>query len=331
MAGRGSAWSDPEVLKLTREFVPATDESWRLQTSDDPQAEFFRTMLHGKPDRVNGSRQGTYVCTPGGRLLARGNSRNPRVIEKILREGLAAWQALSEEERARPVPPGIQPEHRFEDFFPADGLALTATHRDWNPDDPGASGGRWNLDHLWISHDEVSTWMRALDGSPDPVPLPKALVDRWVRLHLVDNVRGQEGPFAPEDIERATMTARVEMTRGRRAHLVIEGETRAVSDGVWKLGDNLWKNFKNRPRGVETEILGQAIYDMDRGRFVAFSLVAVGRSWGGSGLNGRSSGGPESSTPLAWRFELSGDRPADRVPPAFIDIYGASWVRLPGS
>ena len=331
MAGRGSAWSDPEVLKLTRQFVAATDESWRLQTSDDPQAQFFRTMIHGKPDRVGGSRQGTYVCTPGGKLLARGNSSNPRVIEKILREGLIAWHALSPEEQRHPVPADLYPKHRFEDSFPADGLALTATHRDGDPSDPTAQGSRWNLDHLWISRGEVLEWWQALEGSKGPVPLPETLVDRWVRLHLVDNVRGQEGPFAPADIERAMMSARIVEVRGGRATIVIEGETRAVSDGVWKLGNNLWKNFKNRPRGIEAELLGRAVFDVAEERFVAFSLVALGQSWGGSGLNGRKSASSGSRSALAWRFELSGDRPADRVPPAFIDIYGASWVELPQS
>ena len=76
---------------------------------------------------------------------------------------------------------------------------------------------------------------------------------------------------------------------------------------------------------METDLLGAATYDRDLDRFVDFRLVAVGASWGGSGLNGRR-GGPEARRPLAWRFTLAGDAPADRVPPAFIDIYDAPWV-----
>ncbi len=331
MAGRRSVWGDPEVQELAGGFVPATDETWRLQTSDDPQARFFRTMVDGSPEPIRGSRQGTYVCTPGGELLARVNSTDPRRIAETLRKGLAAWEALPAEARARPAPASASPAHRFEDSFPADGLVLDAVHRDlegsgdaWVP-----GGGRWNVDHVWFSPDEARGWVPLEDTVGARVDLPRFLRERLARFHLVDNVRGQEGPFAPEDVELSEVASTVVAIEGDRVVLTIEGRTRTVSDGVWKLGENLWKQFPNRPRGVEARLAGGAVFDRTTERFVSFQLVALGESWGGSGLNGRRGAEPDARQPLAWRFTRAGDLPADRVPPAFIDIYGAEWVQPP--
>lgn len=333
MAGRVSVWSDEVNQELAAQFVPATDESYRLQTSDDPQARFFRSMVHGRPDPVGGSRQGTYLCTPGGKLLARANSTNPRRIEALLREGLAAWDALTPAERAAPAPEDARPGHRWEDSFPADGLALTAVHRDLTRDASGAlcaEGGRWNLDHVWFSRDEARAWLPAEPAPGARHELPAALAQRWARFHLVDNVRGQEGPFAPGDVKQADVATTVVAVDGARVTLDIHGQTRAVSTGEWSLGSNLWEKFPNRPRTLEARLAGRAVFDLDARRFVAFELVALGTSWGGSGLNGRKAS-PDASHELGWRFSLAGDTPADRVAPAFIDIYEARWVRGVGA
>lgn len=334
MAGRGSAWSDAVVHELASRCVPATDESWRLQTSDDPEARFFRTMVDDDPAPVAGSRQGTYVCTPGGRLLARGNSTGPRAIEQIIRNGLAAWEALSEGERNAPVPEAARPAHRWEDSFPEDGLVLSAVHRDLEPDPEDATrfraaAGRWNLDHVWFSRDELRGWLPAELRRGATRSVAPGIADRIVRFHLIDNVRGQEGPFAPADIEAVEMLSRVEWVEGSVVTLSIEGRTRAVADGNWRLGENLWERFPNRPRGVETVLFGAARFDRATGRFTEFRMVAVGESWGGSGLNGRRGAADDARFPIAWRFTLAGGAPADRVPPAFINIYGADWVARP--
>src|SRR6185436_13099079 len=47
-----------------------------------------------------------------------------------------------------------------------------------------------------------------------PVPMPRTLVARLVVFHLVDNVRGQVWPWRPQDVSRATFTARVVRANG---------------------------------------------------------------------------------------------------------------------
>jgi len=261
-------------------------------------------------------------------LRARANSTDPRRIETLLREGLAAWEALPADERARPVPAAARPGHRWEDSFPEDGLALTAVHRDLTRDADGelcAEGGRWNLDHVWFSRDEARAWLPERLEVGEQRRLPEPLLERWACFHLVDNVRGQEGPFAPLDVERAEIVSTVVARDARRVTLHIACATRAASTGEWNLGQNPWSKFPNRPRALQAELAGRAVWDTRTERFVAFELVALGTSWGGSGLNGRAAS-MDASHDLGWWFTLAGDAPADRIAPAFIDIYGADWV-----
>jgi len=340
VAGRASVWNDPVVRDLTTAFVPATDESWRLQTSDDRQARAFRMIVDGRPDPVGGSRQGTYVLTPGGELLARGNSTDPRKIEGILRRGLEAWSALADEARSRPVPMDLLPEHRFEESFPEDGLVLEAIIQDRPGVEADARGRRWNIDHAWFSAAEVEAWWKAIEptiGRPRPVPAPPAMLDRLVRYHLVDNARGQEAPFAPEEVREAGLTATVlpeeDASEPGRLRVDLEGRTAAETDGRWRMGRNLWASFNRgeRPRGVETELLGYAEFERETGRVVSFRLIAFGETWGGSGLNGRRHAPTDAEgrlprSPVAWRFVEGGRRGVHRVPPAFIDLYGPPWV-----
>ena len=64
---------------------------------------------------------------------------------------------------------------------PADGLALTAVHRDLTRDDTGAlcaKGGRWNLDHVWFSRDEARAWLPVEPALGVSHVLPQALAER---------------------------------------------------------------------------------------------------------------------------------------------------------
>ena len=66
---------------------------------------------------------------------------------------------------------------------------------------------------------------------------------------------------------------------------------------------------------------GYASYDLGRGAFTAFEMIAVGHRRGYTQNNARSRG-PQEGT-IGFVFTLAEDAPAERVPPAFIDIYDA--------
>ena len=66
------------MIELAQRFVPAADETWRLQRGDDDECRFFQSFADQAHYRgAGGSRQGIYVVTPAGELLASGNILDP--------------------------------------------------------------------------------------------------------------------------------------------------------------------------------------------------------------------------------------------------------------
>ena len=105
----------------------------------------------------------------------------------------------------------------------------------------------------------------------------------------------------------------------------IHGTTKGATDGTWSLGTNDWTPTAKYPRGVTAEIVGRGTFDLASGRFTAMEFVALGERTGRTNLNGRREAdvGPAR---IGWVFELAPERPAERVAPAFVDIYDADWI-----
>jgi hypothetical protein len=129
------------VVKLASELVPATDEVYRLQTGSDPECALFQKVAEqghygGRP---GGSRQGTYVATPSGVLLASINSNDPGRIAAMLRRALARWEKLPRGDRLLAKDPNGQSAslRRAERFYPKDGLVLQVHTRDLPRESPG--------------------------------------------------------------------------------------------------------------------------------------------------------------------------------------------------
>jgi hypothetical protein len=70
-----------------------------------------------------------------------------------------------------------------------------------------------------------------------------------------------------------------------------------------------------REHGLAMRLLGKATFDLAKGRFLTFELVAVGSRWGGTQLNGRR--GDLDAAPIGILFTLAAGSPCERVAPAF--------------
>ena len=133
------------------------------------------------------------------------------------------------------------------------------------------------------------------------------LLERLVRFHLLDNVYALNYTFFPKEaIENARLTAIVDDVESARISLRFEGATRAAIKG-------------DKAIGFAPKLLGKASWSLEQERFTAFELVAVGERWGLGSCNRRSNPKP---APMGIVFTLAGDRPADRLPPAFLSRYG---------
>ena len=320
-------WSDPRLIELADKFVPAADEVWHLQRGSDAECRLFQTMAEvGHYGHRPGTRQGIYVCTPAGLFLASINSLSADAVYATLKTALEKWEKIPNFVRAQRPGMAIEPEHRWEASYPDGGLVLVSANRDLLLSDGqmSAGGDRWNRDHVWFSKDEARAWLGAKPLPGRTHDVPQQLVRRLARFHLVDNVRGQTLPFAEPEVESASLRTKVIERNGNHVRLRISGATSATAEGPWLMGQSNWTPAQEYPRAMATQMFGYADYDLDRSAFTKFDLVAVGRWRGGTENNARRDK-PHSGV-IGFVFTLAPTTPAERVPPAFIDVYDSQWV-----
>ncbi|MDJ0975675.1 MAG: hypothetical protein QNJ98_14530 [Planctomycetota bacterium] len=268
-----------------------------------------------------GTRQGLYVMTANGTLLASSNALSADKALETIQQGLEAWKQT--EPAARTLPKDFDlPRRRWEASYPQGGLVLRTANTDLGPD---ADRNRINRDHAWFTAEEARGWLGADPQPGDTHTVSRVIVDRLACFHLVDNVRGQTLPFAPAEVAASKLTTTVVSREGDAVTFEIEGRTEAETDGTWKLGKNDWTPTTKYPRGLTTTVLGSGTFDLAAKRFTAMEMVAVGERTGRTNLNGRPEGdvGPAA---IGFVLQLAPDKPSARVPPAFIDVYGAEWV-----
>ncbi len=315
------------MRELAASYVPAADEVGRLQRGKDVESRLFQQIAeqgHFAGRTVpSDTRQGIYATAPSGVLLASINTRDARAMAAMLRRGLARWEELAPEERFG-APPEGRPNWRWEARYPEDGLALRVITRDIErpnaPDDWRARA--WNQDFAWFTRAEAQTLVPLEPTVPgSALAWPPSLVERLVRFHLVDSVRGQVTSFAAQDVEHAELKSTVTAVEGSLVTLELHGATRTAVRGRWDVnGFRDQDAATERTRGFEAELLGRAHFDREHGRFTSFELIAVGTRWGGTQFNGR--GDDLEPAPIGVSLTLAGDTPAERVAPAYVWAYG---------
>jgi hypothetical protein len=322
VAGRRSVWSSEDIIAASGAFVAVTDEVWRLQRGTDAECKHFQRMANqGHYQAEGGTRQGIYVMTASGKLLASVNTLDAAAVLGTIRKGLTAWEQTTEADRR--LPEDFQlPRRRWESSYPADGLVLRSLNVDLGE---GVDKARRNRDHVWFSKDEARGWLGADLTKGARHDVSKLITDRLTSFHLVDNIRGQTIPFAPEETRGSTLQTHITEVAGDLVRFRLTGRTKAETDGTWKLGKSDWTPTELYPRALETEVLGFGEYDQGTQRFSKLEFVAVGTRTGRTNLNGRAKDdvGPAG---IGFFFEIAPDKAAARVPPAYIDIYGADWI-----
>jgi hypothetical protein len=304
------------VLKLASRFVPAADEVYRMQnleTGTDPECRLFQKFAElGHYRRPGTSRQGTYCVSPSGVLLGSINSNDPKRVADLLEKSLARWDTLKREKRLLPADPRKQLADikRPERHYPEGGLVLNVTSRDMPREGGKASPPArarwrehaWNQDFAWFTKAEAKRFVPAGAKVGMRQDLAVPLIHRIACAHLIDNVRGQTSPFEESQVKKARLGAEVTAVDGDVVSLRLEGETRTSMED-------------QREHGLDMRLLGKATFDLAKGRFLTFELVAVGSRWGRTQLNGRR--GDTDAAPIGILFTLAADTPCERVAPAF--------------
>jgi len=291
VATRRSVWSEPQVQELAARFVPVADEVGRLQRDADADCRFFQGFCeqghYGGRTKPSNTRQGIYAVTATGRFLASVNTRDAAEVVGMLQKALGKFQAMRREQRTGESP-ALDPAAiaRFEAKRPLDGLVLQV----WSRDLPrqkvtaGWRGTAWNQDHAWFRRDEVASFVpeATVDATRE---MPAALLQRLVRAHLVDNVRGQTYSHGAEHIVNARLVLRTAAVENGIHVLLLEGAVRIDRRGSWPIRG--YGPASPQQLGYDCSLLGAARYDRARGVFTEFRLLAAGMRWGGTEFNGR--------------------------------------------
>jgi hypothetical protein len=306
------------MIKLaTEEFIPVSGDDWYERRRDDAEGEFFRKVADQGPRKGAGgsTRQGIYVFTASGKLLAYKNHQDADVMRSVVEQALADWKKLPAEEReagAVKIADAGKPDPRYHRAPPVGGLILNVYTRILDHDDKGAyckgscqtpGGDQSARDHLWLTKSEWQALIPKEVKAGDQFTMPGAIAQRIARFHLVDNTRGEPPFWSTDQVRKSEMKWTVEESTPTNIRLRLDGSVLVATDA----------EAKKAKRGYDAKLLGYLEYDPAKKAITRFDLVALGDYWGESDLT---RGAREGRQPLGIAFELSkGDKPADAVPP----------------
>lgn len=304
-------WSDPEIIRLSKEFLPVADEVYMLYPEDrynldrvknDPAHLFFKAFGERVPKEDwnhPGTKQGIYMIGPNGEYLgARFAASGPNEVRDELKKALNNWEIIKNNYSPKPIPAQQQivpPEFRGKAVLLRVSLRdLPENDRDqrgmrFNPSQAGRQWmdfTKWAWNQNWIAFDSPTP---LITDSPDWKPVPKEVANRIAQEVMVDNVRGQAGHWRDQDIRRLNFEVR---------------RVRANSS-EWVLEYRGSGQFSNGGASYAPRFFGEAIYSPRDRRFVKWDLVAVGERRGGWRFNQRSNDPGPSSLGIALRLHDS--------------------------
>jgi hypothetical protein len=306
------------IQRLRDEVIPVALDCAYLRHSDDEAGRLFRklsdeALLNPPNPDGNRSRQGHYVASAGGTLLAAHNRRGARAVHELLDRGLERFRQ-AERADVTPALGEARRDPRFDRRLPAGGLALNAYTRilGWDesaqegPKAPRPEFVRWNrersgFDHLWVWPEELAGLVPPRAGVGHRWNGPKTLARRIARFHLVDNVRGEPPHYRADEVRDAILTCTLTREEGERATVALSGYFLLDASGDAKY-----------PRGFRGGLRGEAVWNRAEKRWERVDLYAEGDTFGQGRWN---PGAPLGAFRLGVAFEVVPDGFAEDVPP----------------
>ena len=310
MAGRVFAFADPQIIQLARDvFVPVSADDWYQRRRTDAEGRFWKQIVSQGPRLVDApTHQGIYVFTADGELLAFKNAgQDANATREQLERGLRKWNSLPESRKK----PGavLIPDHGPLDpnysRTPPEGGAIVRVHarildrssvgyQKGTCDFPG--GDRAARDFLWLTSDEVRSLAAIPPAKGHTTTLPKSLVNRILRFHLVDNTRGEPEFWNRSEIRTAN-------------HRLFVTEATEFGHTIQFDGD---AHLESASRGYLARMFGYVRIASDRS-IDRFDLVAIGEHWGAGAFT---KGERPGRNLLGITFQLADpSRPSDRIAP----------------
>jgi len=276
------------MLELLRtKFIPVAIDQAYERRQKDAEGEFYRRIVGQSPRKnFNGTTQGFYVATPGGKLLLFNNNRDPEKVLRLTKKAAVTFaKSVDPKKRFKPVATGVV-DGRYNPKPPAGGLVLRVRAKVLGGYEESDSWLRkavqsaLSRDNMWVTKKEREALVAG--------ELPSKFLRRLARFHLVDGTRGEPPMWKDAEVR----------------------DVRVTRDGD-RIHGTVMLRSKDGKRGFEASVFG--VLAVEKGEIQRFDLVASGPFWG----EGRyTRGAPEGRFPFAVSFTLAdGSDVADAIPP----------------
>ncbi len=283
MLDRALTFANPKVVSiLKKNFVPVAIDQAYQRRQKDAEGDFYRKIASQGPRKPGrGTTQGLYCAAADGRFLGFSNHRAAERIER-LRNGAIEKHTPA---KVSKIEPG-KLDRRYNPTPPTGGLVLRVNTKVLGGYEPTNDEYRiafqsgLGRDNLWIRADEHQALVSG--------KLPKTLLTRIAKYHLVDNTRGEPPMWDAKEIRKLDVT-------------ITNGQVRG----------NIQLATNDKSRSYDVALRG--VVEVKAGKVSRFDLVARGQFEG----EGRYTGGaPKGDFPLAIAMRIADNTDmADKIPP----------------
>lgn len=304
---------------MKEDFVAVAVDINLLQTQQDEEGEYFRKIAeqghYAGRTKPTATRQGLYIATVDGTLLASDNTSSSIQVMRLMQKGLNGWNRGGNK-RTEKFMDSVSPDERKNVSFPKSGMVLRQTMRDLpRAKSPEHPTWRHNFDHYWMTKQEVDAFVPAKLEVGHKYDIPVEHVTRFVRFHLVDQVKGEAPNWSKENVKKASLAATVKAIQGEKVMIELNGWTRCTQPATGEM--NPFNGMRvDRERGVDARITGRAIYDSSAKSFDKFDMLGVGNRWGTATYNFRHKDLQPSS--IGFAFEMLPSKPENMIRPKFL-------------
>ena len=309
---------------MNEDFIPVAISVNYLQFQKDRDGLLFTKIAeqghYAGRTKPTPTRQGLYIATIDGTLLASANTRSPIKVMQLMQKGLNGWNRGDKNSAVKFSSATAQPAVKRTVAFPEGGLILRQTVRDLpRPDQPHHKTDQHNFDHVWLTAEEIEAFSpsKAEHGLSHEIP---AKIGRMLACwHLIDQVKGESPPWSQANVVDASMRATVTGVKvlksgSRLVRIKLDGKAKCVAPASGKVNP-FNKSKVNTERGIETQIKGWLTYNFDKQKFTEFEVLALGERWGTTIYNFRHRDLQRS--PIGFAFELLEAKAENKTKPAF--------------
>ncbi|HSI72312.1 MAG TPA: hypothetical protein VK934_03985 [Fimbriimonas sp.] len=232
--------------------------------------------------------QGFYVAAPDGTAFGFNNNRDIDRVLGFLSKGLADYK------KSNVAVASISDEEVNATFTrkPSEPVSYVRVFARIKPVPDGCDGANHNVarDHVWIYKSDLEQFV----GKTSKFAMPAEMMNRLVRYHLVDNIRGEPVFWSAQEVKSAAFT------------VTPKGKDVFTFSGAYRMAT------VDNGRGLEGKLDGELRIDAAKMEAKSFKAYGEAKAWGAGPYTPNP---PPGKFPLVFAFVSVNDEMAKATPP----------------